>query len=143
MDYDSIVSALNHPNPMRQEKMAQDILDMTQGKTPNLSQYTDAEKRGMSHVVGITQLAEQHHNRTPDSAALARGSPRRIADGTSTFHEEFNRVNGNYIPARQAVGSGKNKMPGGTQQMRDFVQGKRRYEEAEYTAANMSEDDCV
>jgi hypothetical protein len=34
-------------------------------------------------------------------------------------------------------------MPGGTQQMRDFVQGKRRYEEAEYTAANMSEDDCV
>lgn len=141
VDYDDIAKKLNHSNPQRQENMAQAMLKMTKGEKPSLKSYTTQEKRAMSHLAGITQLAEQHPNRTPGSAALARASLQRIADGTSTFHQEFNTKDGNYVPARKAVKTGPDKAPGGTQQMRDFVRGTKTYEEAEHTAANLSESE--
>lgn len=140
-DYDDIAKKLNHKNRKQQENMADAMLAMSRGEEPDLSRYTSEEKRAMSHLVGITQLAEQHPNRTPGSAALARASLRRIRDEDSTFDKEFNTKDGNYIPARKAVKKGPDKVPGGTQQMRDFVRGSKRYEEAEHTAANMSESE--
>jgi hypothetical protein len=66
----------------------------------------------------------------------------QILEGLKTaFHEEFNTKDGNYIPARKAIKTGTNKVPDGTQQMKDSVQGTKKYEQAEYTAANMSESE--
>jgi hypothetical protein len=141
VDYDNIISHLAPSDPRRQEDMAHDMLlmakDDDEEPAPDLSKYSEQEKRAMTHLLGITQVAEEHPNRTTGSAALARASIRNVADGTSTFHEEFNSKNGSYVPARRKIG----KEPGGTQQMKDFVSGKRMYEESELTAANMSEDE--
>ena len=100
---------------------------------PNI---TPQEKRGLGQLVAITHLAEQHTNRTPSSGTLARASLTKIAEGHSTFRGEFNSKNGNYTPARA-----KNGDIGGTQMMKDMVEGTTKYQGAEDTAAYMSESD--
>ena len=180
LDYDDIVRVLNQDDPdaakiklapkkdpddpdeegedapdadyPKQEKMASDMLEHTKGKDVDFSGYTDEERRAMTHLMAITQVAEEHPNRTPGSAPFARASLKRIADGDSTFGKEFSRgkkteanegdraMKGNYVPAHV----------GGTGKMRKFVQSnenpnkedkKVRNVGARYTAANMSDDE--
>lgn len=102
---------------------------------PNI---TPQEKRGLGQLVAITHLAEQHTNRTPGSGTLARASLTKIAEGHSTFKKEFNSKDGNYTPALLAAKKGG---IGGTQMMKDMVEGKTKYQGAEDTAAYMSESD--
>jgi hypothetical protein len=99
------------------------------GQPVNFSQFTDGERHAMTLMMGITQNAEEA--RTPGSAAFARASLRNIADGVSTFSEEFNRQNGAYVPAHV----------GGTGQMREYAPGRRIDPRADDTAANMSDDE--
>jgi hypothetical protein len=128
-DYDSLVTTLNSAKPERQEDMAEAMLRHTRGERVNFDEFTDGERHAMTYMMGITQNAEEF--RTPGSAALARGSLRNVADGTSTFQEEFNRQDGAYVPARV----------GGTQQMRDYAPGRLIDLRADETAANMSDDE--
>jgi hypothetical protein len=128
-DYDSLVATLNSSNPIRQENMAQAMLTHMQGQPVNFDRFTDGERHAMTLMMGITQNAEEA--RTPGSAAFARASLRNIADGVSTFSEEFNRQNGAYVPAHI----------GGTGQMREYAPGRHIDPRADETAANMSDDE--
>jgi hypothetical protein len=128
-DYDSLVATLNSADPIRQENMAEAMLTHMQGQRVNFGQFTDGERHAMTLMMGITQNAEEA--RTPGSAAFARASLRNIADGVSTFSEEFNRQNGAYVPAHV----------GGTGQMREYAPGTRIDPRADETAANMSDDE--
>jgi hypothetical protein len=111
--------------------MADDLLRSSKGENVDFSRYTPEERRAMTHLTTITQIAEQHPRRTPGSAAFARGSLRNIRDGTSTFHEEFNRKDGHYVAARKK----------GTNKMKEFVKGNLSEAGPKYTAANMSDDE--
>lgn len=128
-DYDSLVATLNSADPIRQENIAQAMLTHMQGQPVNFGRFTDGERHAMTLMMGITQNAEE--NRTAGSAAFARASLRNIADGVSTFSEEFNRQNGAYVPAHI----------GGTGQMREYAPGRHIDPRADETAANMSEDE--
>jgi hypothetical protein len=128
-DYDSLVATLNSADPIRQEKMAEAMLTHMQGQPVNFSRFTDGERHAMTLMMGITQNAEEA--RTPGSAAFARASLRNVADGVSTFSEEFNRQNGAYVPAHI----------GGTGQMREYAPGRYIDPRADETAANMSDDE--
>jgi hypothetical protein len=133
-DYDDIVRVLGAAGPNRQEGLARAALRMSQDRQARMPRNaTPEEQRALSHLVAITQVAEE--NRTTGSASFARAALRNIADGTSTFGEEFNRTNANFVPARR----------GGTAEMRRFVEDSEQnsppYDEARATAANVSESD--
>jgi hypothetical protein len=128
-DYDSIVRVLSDANPRVEERRAYLILRMARGGRPSLAHETAQVRRAMTYLLGLTQVAEESRRRTPGSAAAARASLRTIADGTSTFHAQFNRTNGLFVAARR----------GGTAAMREVAAGKRQLDED--VAGNVSDSD--
>jgi hypothetical protein len=127
-DYDSLVRALSSDNPEVEEERANQVLMMARGETVDVSGESGIIRRAMTYLLGMTQVAEENPSRSSGSAGMARACLTRIADGTSTFFAEFNRTNGNYIPARI----------GGTGMMREVVSGTRALDED--VAGNMSDE---
>ena len=133
VDYDDIVRVLGALPILQQEDVARRILRAAQGSaTVSFAHLTDSQRRAATHLLGITQIAEEHTRRTPGSAAFARAALRSISDGTATFADAFNRRNGAFLPARY----------GGTGLMRTFVGGGLPDEEdAIFVAGNLSDSD--
>ena len=128
-DYDSLVSTLSHDDPEVEEERANILLRLSRGEDVDLDGIPNKIRRAMTFLLGMTQVAEENPSRSSGSAGTARASFRSIADGTSTFHQEFNRTNGRYVPAHV----------GGTGEMREVVSGTRMLHDD--LAGNMSDDE--
>jgi hypothetical protein len=142
LDYNDFISGINQfisNNPsgyedvsQYEEELAHRILELIQGNTTDdFSDLDDQARRSITHLIGITQVAEEHSSRTPGSANFAMAGLRSIADGTATFSEVFSGNNALYVPARQ----------GGTQAMRDFMSGELVDGDAAQIAGNLSEEE--
>jgi hypothetical protein len=104
-DYDSII-AVFQKDSHQEGTIAEDILvRIDHGTVPK--GYSDETLRAMSTLIQLTQVIESHDSRVPGVDKYARASLTRILNGESTFHLEFNRKNGNYLPARAKSGGSK------------------------------------
>lgn len=115
VDYDDVAAVLDEGTARQIEKRAYALLRGALGGVVNFAGWADRQRRAGMHLLGITQLAEEHTTRTEGSALLGRGALQAIADGTMTFTEAFNRENGHYTPAHH----------GGTREMRQIGAGTR------------------
>ncbi len=98
-DYDSIwreIQKIKGPK----WKVARDILNFIESGDIDKEKYKGNARRAISTLIQLTQFIESHKSRVPGADKLARASLRRIANGESTFKDEFNRESGNYLPAR-------------------------------------------
>jgi hypothetical protein len=115
VDYNDIASALDEGTDRQREDRGHALLNASLGAAANFAGWADRQRRAGMHLLGITQVAEEHASRTPGSALLARGALQGIADGTMTFTEAFSSGNGRYTPAHV----------GGTAEMREVGAGTR------------------
>lgn len=111
LDYDEVAGILDGYAGAEREDLADDILTAMNGGAPR-HHWNARTRRAAAHLIGITQLAEEHSSRTVGSAKYAQACVQAVADGTSTFVEAFNRINGLYVAAHH----------GGTGRMRDAAQ---------------------
>ncbi|HZU30530.1 MAG TPA: hypothetical protein VFB79_05410 [Candidatus Angelobacter sp.] len=104
-DYDAII-AVFQKDPHNEWTIAEDILaKIDHGTEPK--GYSNETLRAMSTLIQLTQVIESHGSRVPGVDKYARASLSMILNGKSTFHAEFNRKDGNYLPARAKVGGSK------------------------------------
>lgn len=117
-DYDSLTTAIkgdttNEDKNTKEQLIAKDILTFIEnGDEKIIEKYPPKTKLAISTLVQLTQYIEPHPSRLPGSDKLARASLRRISKGESTFKAEFNRKDGNFVPARVKKKS-KNAKQGG------------------------------
>ena len=105
-DYDSIIAVFKKDKKHSEPVIAEDILArIDHGTVPK--GYSDETLRAMSTLIQLTQVIESHSSRVPGVDKYARASLTRILNAESTFHAEFNRKNGNYLPARAKSGGSK------------------------------------
>ena len=116
--YSEFVPAMSRG--VNQRQMARDVSSSIRGGNPDTSGYSDRQRRGANHFMGITQIAEDDTNRTPGSGKLARGGLQMVQDGEGTFSSLFSGANAPYVPARG----------GGTGAMRDLVAGRTEPDDA-------------
>ena len=92
--YSEVLAPINRLAPRQQEKLALAIFEvLEEGKPlPRFGFLTPSVKRAVAMLIGITQIAEQHHSRTPGSAPLARAAILSVADGVYTFEDAFNAL---------------------------------------------------
>jgi len=120
-DYDSLVGQLSG-SQAHEAKLAQEMLDGTTFSTSD-----NKTKRAAADLVQLTQVIEAHKKRHPGADKMARASFRKIADGKSTFKGEFNRKDGNFVPARAKKGGSKY---GGQEAMRAALDQSRPKDKA-------------
>ncbi|NEZ57635.1 hypothetical protein [Adonisia turfae] len=117
-DYDSLIVEVGKDKKHNEQTIAKDILvwigDGTEPKG-----YSERMIRTMSTFIQLTQIIEPHEKRFPGADKWARASLTRILNGGSSFKIEFNRKNGNFIPAR-AKKAGSDY--GGQQSMRAYLE---------------------
>jgi hypothetical protein len=106
-DYDSLVKAISGDTEHSQQEIAEDILALIDHGTYDKSKYSKTVNRAISTLVQLTQVIESHGSRIPGTDKFARASLSRILNGSSTFHNEFNRKNGNFLPARAKSGGSR------------------------------------
>lgn len=114
-DYDSIAKVLDQGTAEEIEDRGDTLLKAATGERADFTGWTDEERRAATHLLAITQVAEENPTRTEGSALLARGGFQAISDGVETFHSVFNRESGLYTPAHF----------GGTGEMRQVADGER------------------
>lgn len=103
-DYDAIVAVLGKQPD--QQRVAEAILArIDHGTEP--TGYPAEILRAMSTLIQLTQVIESHDSRVTGSDKWARASLTRILNAESSFHLEFNRKDGNYLPARAKSGGSK------------------------------------
>lgn len=103
-DYDTLVRTLQNDTTHSEARIAKDIIKFIENGKFDEDDYEGDTRRAIATLVQLTQLIESHSSRIPGSDKLARACFRRIAEGESTFHTEFNRENGNFAPARAKAG---------------------------------------
>jgi hypothetical protein len=117
-DYDSLIVEVGKDKKHNDQDIAEDILAwIDHGTEPK--GYNERMIRTMSTFIQLTQIIEPHKKRFPAADKWARASLTRILNGESSFKIEFNRKNGNFIPARaKTAGS----VYGGQQSMRAYFE---------------------
>ncbi|MCP5049027.1 MAG: hypothetical protein GY940_17790 [bacterium] len=132
VDYDDIVDNLSDSDREAEEDCANQILQATRGEDTDFGDWGDEPRRAATHLIGITQVAEEHSRRTPGAAALARAGLQLIADGIATFRDIFNRTSGWFVASQR----------GGTRELRDIASGEGEIDEnTEMMMGAMSESE--
>lgn len=124
-DYDSII-AVFQKDSHREDEIAEAILVMIDYRKDPTG-YSSETVRAMSLLVQLTQVIEPHDSRFPGADKWARGCLTRILDGESSFHLEFNRKDGNYLPARAKSGGSSF---GGQESVRALVEKPKKSDKA-------------
>ena len=117
-DYDSLIMEVHNDKKHSEQTIARDILAwIYNGIEPK--GYSKRMFRTMSTFIQLTQIIEPHKKRFAGSDKWARASFAQILHGNSSFHKEFNRKEGNFLPARaKKAGS----VYGGQKSMRAFFE---------------------
>jgi hypothetical protein len=102
-DYDSLAAILDKG---RKQEKAQAILGLIREGEYDATKFSHKTDRAIADITTLTQVIESSHARQPGVDKLARSCFQSIADGESTFTEEFNRHNGTFFPARTAKRAG-------------------------------------
>ncbi|MEH2260179.1 hypothetical protein [Nostoc sp.] len=113
------------------ENLANLMLEASEGTQSDFSAFSDQVQRAVAMVLGITQLAEQHPQRTAGSAKLARAAFQAVADGTKTFAEAFSALP--FAPK------------GGTKVMKEIKQETRQMTEEQLEISSLvpyQDEDC-
>jgi hypothetical protein len=103
LDYNSICRVLDNRSPERIEQLAWCILRSVLGEAVSFRRYDDETRRAAAHLIGITQLAEEHAGRTPGSAEFARAGLLAVADGMHTFTQVFSNDARTLYPAASSA----------------------------------------
>ncbi|MBT5953371.1 hypothetical protein HOG98_01490 [bacterium] len=74
-----------------------------------LTTLNDDALQAAISLISFSQVAEATPGRTPGMNKLARGSLQKIANGESSFTQEFNKTNGAYYPAADGGTEGARK----------------------------------
>jgi len=104
-DYDSIIAVFKRDRHMQSEIAEAILVRIDHGNEP--FGYSFEAMRAMSLLIQLTQVVESHDSRMTGVDKWARACLSRILNGESSFHAEFNRKDGNYLPARARSGGSK------------------------------------
>lgn len=126
-DYDSLIQVIETAATAKEAseaEIAKDILRFIYSKMkPTKDKYSPKTLLAMSYLIQLTQFIESHNTRVPGADKWARACFKRIRDKGSTFRGEFNRKDGNFLPARAKAKEGKPKLStfGGQQSTRGLL----------------------
>ena len=98
-DYDALIAVIEVDEDHSQPEIAEDILAFIDHKTEPQG-YSAKTLRAMATLILLTQYIEPHDRRITGADKWGRACFSNILNSGSSFRREFNRKNGNYLPAR-------------------------------------------
>lgn len=129
-DYDALISVIEIDKHSEQT-IAEDILAFIDHKTePKEGEYSAKTLRAMATLILLTQYIEPHDRRITGADKWGRACFSNILNNGSSFRKEFNRKNGNYLPARAKKGGSKF---GGQESSRIFLGLKKKSDKAKFS----------
>ncbi len=129
-DYDALISVIE-VDKHSEQTIAEDILAFIDHKTePKEGEYSAKTLRAMATLILLTQYIEPHDRRITGADKWGRACFSNILNNGSSFRREFNRKNGNYLPARAKKGGSKF---GGQESSRIFLGLKKKSDKAKFS----------